>query len=434
MNRKQFVFLLVLVAVVGFAGWLLHQRGESAWHSSSKAVGQKLLGDFQINDVAQINIKQGTNEVNLLKKDDLWRVRERDDYPANFSEIGDFLVKASEVKVVQIDEVGVSQAGKYQLAIGPGTNSALVVSFKDKGDKTIKSLLLGKKHMRKSNRPSPMGMDDMDSGFPDGRYVKTGPDATVVALISEPFANVEPQPEKWLNKDFVKIEKIRSVSATYPVETNSFKLSRETESGEWKLADAKPTEQVDTSKTSVMASCSPSFSDVVINPKPEQLGLDKPTQLSLETFDNFTYNLKIGGKTNEHYPVTLTVSAQLPKERTPGKDEKPEDKANLDKTFKENQKKLEEKLANEKKYEKWTYLVEGYSLDSVLKERNQLLQEKKEEPKKDNAPMPPANPTVPSSETPPLVTPGPLVPPAPMTNAAPAPAPTPPTNQPSPPK
>src|SRR5947209_8078021 len=180
MNRKQFVFLLVLVAVVGIAGWLLHQRGESSWHSSNKSVGQKLLGEFPINDVTQINIKQGSDEVNLVKKDDLWRVRERDGYPANFSAIGDFLVKVSEVKVVQTDEVGPSQAGKYQLAPGAGTNTALVVAFKDKNDKTIKSLLLGKKHMRKSNRPSPMGMDDMDSGWPDGRYVKTGADSTIV--------------------------------------------------------------------------------------------------------------------------------------------------------------------------------------------------------------------------------------------------------------
>ena len=55
----------------------------------------------------------------------------------------------------------------------------------------------------------------------------------------------------------------------------------------------------------------------------------------------------------------------------------------LDKEFKEKQKKLEDKLAQEKAYEKWTYLVSSWTLDSVLKERSQLMVEKKEEPKKE---------------------------------------------------
>jgi hypothetical protein len=78
------------------------------------------------------------------------------------------------------------------------------------------------------------------------------------------------------------------------------------------------------------------------------------------------------------------------KERTPGKDEKPEDKEKLDKEFKEQQKKLEEKLAQEKGLAKWTYLVSSWTVDSLLKDRAQLLVDKKEElkqeePKKEGA-------------------------------------------------
>ena len=90
------------------------------------------------------------------------------------------------------------------------------------------------------------------------------------------------------------------------------------------------------------------------------------------------------------------MTAQIPKERTPGKDEKPEDKARLDKEFKEKQKKLEEKLAQEKAYEKWVYLVSNWTVDSLLKERAQLLVEKKEEPKKDEKPA--ANTGAPKTE------------------------------------
>ena len=111
-----------------------------------------------------------------------------------------------------------------------------------------------------------------------------------------------------------------------------------------------------------------------------------PAPATIETFDNFTYTLKVGQKINDNFPVSLTVAAQIPKERVAGKDEKPEDKTRLDKEFKDKQQKLEEKLAQEKSYEKRIYLVSSWTLDSLLKERSQLLAEKKDESKKDGKP------------------------------------------------
>lgn len=384
MNRKQFVILLVLVAVLGGAGLMLYKRQGQSWSGGGRTAGQKLLADFQVNDVAHIVIKQAPNEVNLAKKDDLWRVRERGDYAANFSEISGVLLKLRDLKVVQSEKVGPSQLSRLELAAsGTGSNAATVVELRDGSGKVIKSLSLGKKHMRKGGGRSQFG-DMGDEGWPDGRYVMVGASDSV-ALISEPLANIEPKPDQWLNKDFFKVEKVRSVAVTFPNATNSWKLDCETESGEWKLADAKPEENLDTAKASGVSNplSSPSFVDVMMSAPPEQSGLDKPTTIALETFDNFSYTVKVGTKTNDNYPFTMSVAAALLKERAPGKDEKPEDKEKLDKEFKEKQKKLEEKLAQEKAFEKWTYLVSSWTVDSVLKERAQLLVEKKEEKKED---------------------------------------------------
>ena len=126
---------------------------------------------------------------------------------------------------------------------------------------------------------------------------------------------------------------------------------RDTETAsDWKLADAKPDEKLDSAKTSSFSYAlnSPSFNDVLpADTKPEQTGLDKPTVITLDTFDNFTYTIKLGQKTNDNVPMVVAVTAQIPKERTPGKDEKPEDKTRLDKEFKDKQKKLEDKLSQE---------------------------------------------------------------------------------------
>ena len=273
------------------------------------------------------------------------------------------------------------------LTAGQGTNAALVVDLKDQNEKSIESLLLGKKHLQKSKGASPYG-DMGDQGWPDGRYVKVGTASDSVALISDALTSIEPKPEQWLNKDFFKVEKVRSVTVEGPAVTNSWKISRDSETADWKLADAKPTEQLDTSKTSSVGTAlnSPSFTDVVTDTNSAQFGLNKATSVNLETFDDFSYGLKVGQKTNDTYALAITISANIPAERTPGKDEKPEDKTRLDKEFKEKQKKLEEKLTQEKSCEKWVYLVSSWTLDSLLKDRGQLLVEKKEEPKKEEKP------------------------------------------------
>lgn len=386
MNRNQFSLLLFLVVVLGIAGLLVYNRENDVGKSGDPAIGKKLLPNLPINDVARISLRQSTNHLELAKKDGTWRVHERNDYPANYSQISDFLIKAADLKIVQSEKVGPSQLGRLELNPGQGTNAAVEVAFRDQNDKQLQSLLLGKKHMQQSKTPSPYG-DMGENGYPDGRYVKVGAKSDTVDVISDPLSNVEPKPEQWLNKDFFKVEKIRAVVVSFPEPTNSWKLTRATETGEWKLADAKPAEQLDSSKTSSVSNplSSPSFTDVDTTSKPEQLGLDKPTVVTLDTFDNFTYTLKVGTKTNDNYPLMVSVAAQLPKERTPAKDEKPADKDKLDKEFKDQQKKLEDKLTQEQSFEKWTYLVSSWTLDPLLKTRTQLLVEKKEEPKKADA-------------------------------------------------
>ena len=66
----------------------------------------------------------------------------------------------------------------------------------------------------------------------------------------------------------------------------------------------------------------------------------------------------------ENYALQMSVAGNFPKERTPGKDEKKEDKEKLDKEFADKRKQFEEKLKNENQFEKWTYLVSNYTIDA----------------------------------------------------------------------
>jgi hypothetical protein len=62
------------------------------------------------------------------------------------------------------------------------------------------------------------------------------------------------------------------------------------------------------------------------------------------------------------------------------KDEKPEDKTKRDAEFKDQLKKLTDKLATEKKFEGWVYYLPTYTVDPIIKSRSQLLAETKSEP------------------------------------------------------
>jgi len=399
MNRKQLILLLAALVVIGAAGLVLLQRNQKSWTESEAQIGGKLLKNFQINDVAAIHIK-GDADLTLEHKDDGWRIRERGGYPANASQIKELLIKLGDLKIVQSDPIGPSQLARMHLAEpGKGPDSAILLEFKDARGKTLQSLLLGKKHTQTSERPSRMPYGD--EGFADGRYVMLGGDPKTVLTISDALDHVDPRASDWLDKDFFKVEKLRSVSFVSTNAANSWKLSRESESAPWTLAEPKAGEVLDTNKVASLSSALSyaSFVDVAADAAPDKTGLDKPLAVTIETFDHFTCALKIGSKTaNNDYNLTVAVTADIPAARVPGKDEKADEKAKLDKEFQEKTKQLQDKLKKEQSLSKWTYLVNTWLVDPFIRDRSQLMVQKPSEKKEqaagenqDTAPAAPAS-------------------------------------------
>lgn len=381
MNSKQFKLLIGAFFLICGLGVILLTRDRGSWQQAGSQMGGKVFADFPLNDVTAITITGASNTLNLAKvgegTDSKWTVADRGGYPANYDTISELLRKAWELKVLRPIKVGPSQLGSLELIEpGQGQGAGVLIAFKGRDGQPLHRLLLGKQHLRDSGQQSsPFG----GGSFPDGRYVMPDGKAESVALVQEPFSSIATEASSWLQRDFFKVEKIKSIAVTT---TNSWKVSRETETGEWQLAGAKDEEKLDTAKTGSFnyALSSPSFEDVVLDPKLEDLGLVTPQRIAIETFDGFNYTVDAGKKEgDESYFLKLQVTAELAAERTPGADEKPEDKERLDKEFKENQDKLKEKLAKEQAHGKWVYKVSNWTLNSILKDRSELL--KVEEPK-----------------------------------------------------
>ncbi len=261
--------------------------------------------------MAQIHIQSGTNTLILARRDNLWRVQERGDYPANFSQISDLLLKCADLKVIQSITVGPSQLGRFDL-LPPESpqNAATLLEYQDQAGKSIATILLGKKHLKQAGAGA--GLDGLGGGgWPDGRYVMSGAGAASVAVISDSLDNVQPQPEQWLNKDFLSIERPSAIAAQFAIATNSWKLERRSETNDWQLAGARANERLDPSKISSVTSpfSSPSFNDV--EPLTTNLSLGSgSTVLTVDTFEGLTYVARIGSAKDFNYPATITVSAK----------------------------------------------------------------------------------------------------------------------------
>ena len=105
----------------------------------------------------------------------------------------------------------------------------------------------------------------------------------------------------------------------------------------------------------------------------------------IETFEGFTYTITLTPAkpdpeatgtvppATDHFLLTVTVDAELPKERKKEEGEKPEDAKAKDEAFTTRLKTLTEKLAKEKAFAGRTFEVSKSTTDPLLKERDQLI-------------------------------------------------------------
>ena len=145
MKGKQLAIVLVLLVVLGGIALFLNRRNSASWSNTATTSSGKVL-DFPLNDVSQVTIKESGAELNLAKKDDIWTVKERADYPADFDKVSALIRKLWELKPVQDVKIGPSQLARLQLTEpAPGSTNGTLLDLKGAGDKRLAALLLGKR-------------------------------------------------------------------------------------------------------------------------------------------------------------------------------------------------------------------------------------------------------------------------------------------------
>ena len=379
MNRKQFLWLMLAVVLLGGASLALFWQDITLYRDSGAKIGARLMPDLKISDVAKLRLQDAEQEVTLALKDKVWRVEQRGGYPADFSEISGLILKLLDVKVVQSESVGASLHPRLNLmapdkvakdAKGAKEGAGTLVELSDASGKVLVSLMLGKVSLKKDPmNPLPNAKD----GVPAGRHVLVAGRGDTVAVVSDPLEKAVAAPGAWVAKDFFKADRIRTLQLAGDG-VSPWKIARDEEWGQWKFATGGGQLHPSAAVTATNALGNLAFSDVVIDDK---AGTDKVAVLTAETFDNLTYTVKLSPLANGDFIVRYTVAGTPPKTRKPDADrksaEKPEEKEKLDKDFADNLLRLEARVMLEQARSQWAYQVPGKVVAPLLMKREQMV-------------------------------------------------------------
>ena len=416
MKRKELYFLLGAALVLAIAGTIFEIAQSSAWKGAAAAV--EPFAKLPINSVEKLVITSSKDKVTLQKVNDVWTVAERNGYPADFNKIRRLMTSLWDFKVVRQLDVGPSQFGRLNIvAPGQGDDAGVGLDLSDAGGKPIKSLIFGKplggensNEDEEGKMPGAPKMPRMPSADgADGRFVYDPSEKDKVYLGGENFSTVDASPKSWLNKDFIRDNRVKEVERESSAGSEGWTLTRKDEKTGWELAGAKPGETPIGEAGPSVSVFSPNFVDVKpANTPDSETGFDKAVTVNVQTFDGFKYALEIGGEApDQSHFFRFKVSADLPATRTAEPNESPDDKKKKDDEFAKQQETLKNRLAAEQKLQNWIFEVENYAVEIFFKSRKDLLQ--------GPSPTPSPRPAVnrPSVPLPLAATPNPTVSPAP---------------------
>lgn len=373
MNRKQFLILVASVLVLGGIGLAMFWQDISEYRAVNAKIGSKLLPDFKVADVAQIDLRSAKSNATLVRKENRWVVQERNNYTADFKAISDLIIKLIDLKVVQADPIGESLLPRVELVEpGRGEGAGTQIEMKDGSGKTLANVILGKKVLKKDpGNPLPSAQD----GVPAGRYVRVLSGKERVVVVSDPLNNADALPGHWIDKEFFKADRVKSLAVNGPG-AQQWRIARDVEWGQWKFAGGGGDLDASAAVGAVNALAQLTPADVAVGVKPEDQA--KATTVTAETFDGLTYTLRIAQRgSSDEYLVNVNVSGEPLRERPPEKAEKAEEKERRDKDFAENRKRLEARVQREKGLAQWIYVVEGKQVAPLLKTREQMVAQRK---------------------------------------------------------
>ena len=309
MNARVALVLVVLLAVVG-GGALLYNRQERRETADNTAALGKPLLNVKVADVAAIKITEPNATLTLQRSQsgqgDGWVIAERRNFPADITRVREFGLKLIDLKVGQSEPIGDKDRARLNLDA-----SGTQVELDGADGKPLGRLIVGKKYFKRE-------VDNPAKALADGRFVVTdvvpaqaGTPSTVF-IVSDPLTQATTKTSEWIDRTSFQVEKVKTLEVKYPSGA-SWRVERQKDDADWKLAGAKPGEKLDVSKANA-ATYSLSLLELadVAPDDAKDTGLDKPTLINATTLDGLTYDIRVGKLEGDNYYVRFSSSGSVP--------------------------------------------------------------------------------------------------------------------------
>jgi len=306
------------------------------------------MPNFSEQELDSIQFDHQNETTTLTSTDKGWFVKERNNYPVDFSKIKNFITDLKESHVQRNLEVGPSQLGRLNLLDSKVCHGGTKVTLFDKNKKIIKTFLLGKKHTVRNS-----------GVYVQGRGKATGCYALIddsVALLDRPFTAADSTPSHWLDRSFISLGEVVRLQITFfnNMQDNwEIKQTPGAKKKELKFQGLKKDEKANiTNIRKIMPffqAGGSDFLDVATNP--EILKNNRPfAGITIENSEGFIYQLIIGVEVGSTTLCNLKIS-----------------------TRKELTEAARAKFKKEKRFENYTYQLSTAKLRGLLQVRKKMI-------------------------------------------------------------
>ena len=388
MKAQSLLILLALAVIVGALCFVLARKSDSELKAS---VGVKPFEAAPVNDSERIVVRDANGECVVQKLDGIWVVPSKSNYPADFSKIGSLLRDIVDLKPAQSIPGGESCLERFELlppAKGVAKSGLEIQVFGKDAARPLLALRKGKPYKPSEGEEDQMAMMMGGGNQNDAVRFAFLPAGNTVVVINNPLRQASAKDSDWLDKDFIKVSELKSVSLADGANA-LWTISRESPSSEWGIDGEIPANaEFDKQGAAAIGSGFSwlNFNDVAgkVSAKPEH-GLDHPRVITAEAFDGFSYKFTVGDDEGGKIYATAAVDFK-PVPRVAPKGEKPEDAKKAEEEYAKKLSESKEKAAKMAKLvDGWIYVFDKYSLEKPLSSRDKLVKVKAEEKKHEAA-------------------------------------------------
>ncbi len=282
------------------------------------ATGQPVFPELKtvINDVTELSVATQSGAITLRRQEDLWRVKEKYDYPADLGIVRETLIGVAELTTLEpktrkpelYEKLGVQDVeAEGSLSTG--------IILKDAADNTVAATVIG------NDRPA-----QGKSGYKELFIRKAGdPQAWLV----EGRLTVEKNPGKWLDKELTQIEtkRVRRLVVTHPDTTRLVVEKARPTDLNYQVANLPEGLEIESQFTvNNIVSTVTSLSLDDVKPQNEVPFAGQPVRTAVfETFDGLQGTVQLLPKDDKHYvTISAVFNADLVWKPEPEKDAEPE--------------------------------------------------------------------------------------------------------------